>query len=289
MEIVFQEKLFKEIKYHAKEPIEIGHVVKGVPFEVRLRLSKPLSYNFQTGKLEFALYLVNGRQAKSTVPMGTLFPYNPPPPCLALAPQVTRTNAGPVPFEVIARVSAGDSSQCNLECRLYALSSQHNCGMFSLRARLVDPRGTDFVEAYTDAIYTSSTVDMINRRRHEATLCVTKETIKKGKRTRTDDIIDLLVDIEKTQAKQQGLLELIAGKAQDGFESALVSLVGAYDALAGSERPAKVRRLLATLPDARRVLSDLAFFVQEEPVPDQADLLSWTDPEIAALFNNSCL
>jgi hypothetical protein len=274
--ITSQESLFNEVQFPEGQPVEVAYVVKRTPFEAHVEVDD-VPYDFMTGKIECELYYSKPKEEKPLSPVSAI------------------GLAGNKTFEFVAHPVLNDARKCKIEFRINVLTTQHNNLNFKIRIRLSSDG--DFVETYTKAIHSCSKLAQIRRKVEESREHGGDEyaTVKaKKKRARCDDLIDKLQRIEDVQAKQTRLLQMMSRREpptdsfdDDAFpwgqesastmravkgdpfslENSLTNFLESYGSIPSQERPAKIRRLVTTLPmPLQSLANNVGFFLSLDSI-----------------------
>jgi len=172
----------------------------------------------------------------------------------------------------------GNGNNCSIQFKVRVLTSQQQC-YFIIRIRLFDNNG-HVVETFSQPIKSCSKLDQI--RRKEAEKQGQKVAPPKKKRTRGEELIEILDDIRTTQREHSQLLQHLLRSYSspvnthpsvdksvsyfpDSLETAVQSVLMAYDRTQENERPNKIRRLKESLsPSNQNVLQELGKYFLEE-------------------------
>jgi len=189
------------------------------------------------------------------------------------------------PLEYVCHPSP-DGLSCTVDFRVKVLTTQHQNNFFLIRATLVGADQRD--EIYTHPIKSVSKPEQI-RRRVSLQQQTTEEDVKppvvgvaqssSKKRARSEELLTTLEEMKEMQKHQSELLALLLSRSVQEpirnpfsaptFEEALTGLVRVYESQAPCDRPAKLRKVLCSLP-----AQDISF------LNDIGKILTETRPEL---------
>jgi len=187
------------------------------------------------------------------------------------------------PLEYVCHPSP-DGMSCTVDFRVKVLTTQHQNNFFLIRATLVGTDSRD--EIYTHPIKSVSKPEQIRRRvsmqqtNEEETKPVISAAQSSKKRARSEELLTTLEEMKEMQKHQSELLTLLLHRsvqtenrpATSTFEDALTGLLRAYESQAPCDRPAKLRKVLCSLPaQDLSVLSDIGKILTEMKPEVQRD------------------